>query len=107
MRDSDMTHGEVPKKWGDEQRKWHIEKTISYSDIISTLVMISAVLTMFVSADRRIEANKAQIAIVSRVQAENDRRQDDLRNRIETSLGDINKKMDWMIDQLVEKKRRD
>jgi hypothetical protein len=107
MRDSDMTPGEVPKKWGDEQRKWHIEKTISYSDIISTLVMISAVLTMFISADRRIEANKATIETLARVQIENDRRQDDLRNRIEVSLGDINKKMDWMIDRLVEKKTRD
>lgn|SRR5690554_724218 len=100
-----MTQGEVPKKWGDEQRRWHIEKTISYSDIISTFVMISAVLTMFVSADRRIEANKATIATLARVQIENDRRQDDLRNRIESSLGDINHKMDWMINQIVDKKR--
>lgn len=99
--------GEVPKKWGDEKRKWHIEKTISYSDIISTILMISAVLTMFVSADRRIEANKATIATLARVQVENDRRQDDLRNRIEASLGDINKKTDWIVDQMVEKKRRD
>ena len=101
------TPGEVPKKWGDEQRKWHIEKTISYSDIISTLAMIAAVLTMFISADRRIEENKANIAQLAEIQKANDRRQDDLRNRIENSLGDINKKMDWIIDQLVEKKRRD
>lgn len=98
----DVTHSR-----GQERRGFHIEKTVSYSDVIHMLATTMAIVSVLVITDRRIEQNASEIRKIAAVQMENDRRQDDLRTRIEYSLGDISKKMDWIVSQMVERKLRD
>lgn len=97
--------GEVPNRWGEERRGWHIEKTISYSDIVTSIAMMVTVAGMFIAVDRRIEKNASDIQRIVAVQAESSQRQDQLRERVESSLDNIESKVDRIIDRMIDSRQ--
>lgn len=81
-----------------QNEPWRVEKTISYSDIITTVAMLATVIGLFVSMDRRIEENAASLEALASLQKQNDRRQDDLRERLSSTLERVDKKLDRVIE---------
>lgn len=89
--------GEAPHKFGKERRGFHIEKSLSYSDLLHMLATASLFLSVMVATDRRIEANASEIRKLAAVQAENDRRQDELRSLFVQQLAEIKADVKWLV----------
>jgi len=86
---------------GDERRapeRWKISKEISIADLVSIVVAFCAMLAAWNNLDKRIDG----LERMSPVQSNTDRRQDEealrYQARIDTSLANINQKLDRLIE---------
>ena len=90
---------ENEKYEGDERRKWHIKKEVSLGDLIAFASTALAVVYAYTTLDKRI-ALLEKGAIVQMV---NDERQDTdslrYQQRIDTSLQEMNRKLDRLIER--------
>ena len=88
---------EVPVKWGQNQRKWHIDRTVSISHIISFIMMLAAVLTAFHRLERQVEANEQSIEYLQNAIIEIKARAEQQRREIKGDFRHINQKLDRII----------
>ncbi|MDO6747184.1 hypothetical protein [Gilvimarinus sp. 1_MG-2023] len=80
-----------------ERRGFHIERSLSYSDLLHMVATVVAIFSVLIVTDRRIEANASEIRKLAAVQAENDRRQDELRNLFVQQLSEIKADVKWLV----------
>ena len=73
---------QVPTQWGDEKRGWHIDKTISVSDIISIALIVIPALIWASTVESRF-------AVVGEKTANAERQRVEDRQTTETKLNDL------------------
>lgn len=88
---------EVPVKWGNEQRGWHIDRTISISHVISIVVIGFGMLQAFGKLERKTEFNQQEIKHLQAIVAEIKDRQEQQRKDFREDSVRINAKLDRLI----------
>jgi hypothetical protein len=100
-----MLKGEVPKEWGpDNRRGWHIDKTISVSDLISIVCVVVPAIWWAGTVESRFAVADEWRAAVSAQRAEDraatDRTLSDLQTQIRTMDSRMNDKLDRISDKV-------
>ena len=90
---------EVPTKWGKEQRGWHLDKTVSISHLLTTLLIVISAITWAMGVDKRISQTEITVKYLSGRQSESSQKVEDLRKEIKYHLRDISKKLDRLIEK--------
>lgn len=88
---------EVPVKWGQNQRRWHIDRTISISHIISFVMMLAAVFLAFYRMESQVEANTQTIRYLQESIIEIKARAEQQRREIKGDFVNIQQKLDRII----------
>lgn len=90
---------EQEKYEGDERRKWHIKKEISIDNLLAFIAAVFAVLAAYYAMDKRVSILENDLV----AQNEKDARQDSdamrYQQRIDTSLQEMNRKLDRLIER--------
>lgn len=100
-----MIKGEVPKGWGpDNRRGWHIDKTISVSDLISIVCIVVPAIWWAGTVESRFAVADEWRTTVSLQRAEDraatDRTLADLQTQIRTMDARMNDKLDRISDKV-------
>jgi large-conductance mechanosensitive channel len=82
-------------------KKWHFDKNVSISHIISTILIAVSVFAWAMDVNRRIDKNTTAVAFVSAQQSENKEKVERLRMEIKNDLRDINLKLDRLIQTQI------
>lgn len=90
---------EVPVKWGQNQRRWHIDRTISISHIISFVMMLGAVFVAFHRLERQVETNAQNIRHLQETIIEIKARAEQQRREIKGDFVNIQQKLDRIITE--------
>lgn len=90
---------EVPVKWGQNQRRWHIDRTISISHIISFVMMLAAVFVAFYRMENQVEINSQNIRYLQESIIEIKARAEQQRREIKGDFLNIQQKLDRIITQ--------
>ena len=89
---------------GDRER-WHLEKTISISHIITTIGLIAAALSAYYSLSGRVVIVEERILSLLENQARIDQAQDEnlqnFRGQMRDSTIEINNKLDLVLQELL------
>lgn len=89
---------------GDRER-WHLEKTISISHIITTIGLIAAALSAYYSLSGRVVIVEERILSLLENQARIDQAQDEnlqnFRGQMRDSTMEINNKLDLVLQELL------
>jgi len=88
---------EVPVKWGQNQRRWHIDRTISISHIISFVMMLGAVFVAFYRMENQVEINSQNIRYLQESIIEIKARAEQQRREIKGDFLNIQQKLDRII----------
>jgi len=88
---------EVPVKWGQNQRRWHIDRTISISHIISFVMMLAAVFVAFYRMENQVEINSQNIRYLQESIIEIKARAEQQRREIKSDFVNIQQKLDRII----------
>ena len=88
---------EVPVKWGQNQRRWHIDRTISISHIISFVMMLAAVFVAFYRMENQVEINSQNIRYLQESIIEIKARAEQQRREIKGDFLNIQQKLDRII----------
>lgn len=88
---------EVPVKWGQNQRRWHIDRTISISHIISFVMMLAAVFVAFYRMENQVEINSQNIRYLQESITEIKARAEQQRREIKSDFVNIQQKLDRII----------
>ncbi|WP_245921263.1 hypothetical protein [Bowmanella denitrificans] len=90
---------EVPQKWGQERRGWHLDKTISVGHLLSTVIIAIPVFTWVATVDKRIEQNALAISYLVKEVNETKQRSEALRIELKGDLAVISGKLDRLIER--------
>jgi len=90
----------VPHSWGDERRGWHMDKTVSVSHIISTLLLAVSAFWWASSVDRRVDSNLQEIDHLTEMWVRERAEREASRREFKADLRDIGSKLDKMNDRL-------
>lgn len=89
---------------GDRER-WHLEKTISISHIMTTIGLIAAALSAYYSLGSRVTLTEDRLMILLENQARVDDAQDEslehFRAQMRDSTIEINNKLDMVLQELL------
>tara|TARA_R110002124_G_scaffold46629_11_gene139721 strand:+ start:550 stop:849 length:300 start_codon:yes stop_codon:yes gene_type:complete len=95
----DQVKAEVPTQWGNEKRGWHLDKTVSISHLLTTLLIVISAITWAMGVDKRISQTEITVKYLSGRQSESSQKVEDLRKEIKYDLRDISKKLDRLIEK--------
>jgi hypothetical protein len=88
-----------------ESSRWHLEKTISISHIITTIGIIAAALSAYYSLGNRVTVIEERILSLLENQSRIDNAQDaslsQFREQMRDSTVEINSKLDLVIQELL------
>lgn len=84
-------------KWGQNQRRWHIDRTISISHIISFVMMLGAVFVAFYRMENQVEINSQNIRYLQESIIEIKARAEQQRREIKGDFLNIQQKLDRII----------
>lgn len=88
-----------------ERNRWHLEKTISISHIITTMGIIAAALSAYYSLGNRVTVIEERILSLLENQSRIDNAQDaslsQFRDQMRDSTVEINSKLDLVIQELL------
>lgn len=90
----------VPHSWGDERRGWHMDKTVSVSHIISTLLLAVSAFWWASSVDRRVDSNLQEIEHLTALWVREREEREASRREFKADLRDIGSKLDKMNERL-------
>lgn len=88
-----------------DRERWHLEKTISISHIITTIGLIAAALSAYYSLSGRVVIVEERILSLLENQARIDQAQDEnlqnFRGQMRDSTIEINNKLDLVLQELL------
>lgn len=100
-------HAEVPTAWGNERRGWHIDKTISVSDLISialivipALIWASTVETRFTGLET-VSANFDRQLVAEKLLRDQQRTED--RQQAASTMSDLQQQIRSMDNRVTDR----
>lgn len=94
---------EVPKAWGAERRGWHIDKTISVSDLISIIVLAVPMLVWASNVESRFALAMEKISNMERLRAEDRQSTETKLNDLQSQLRAMDARVNDRLDKIADK----
>lgn len=86
--------------------EWHLDKSVSVGHLLTTVMLVAAAVGAFYSLSERMSVVENKIVTLLENQIRIDARQDhDLdifRDQMRASVGEVNNKLDLLIDRMIE-----
>lgn len=99
-----MVKGEVPKEWGPEERRgWHIDKTLSISDLIIMAGMLITGLGAYYTLKQDGAVQAAQIQNIQAQRAEDRQTVEAKLTDLQTQLRTMDTRWTDRLDKIAEK----
>lgn len=96
-----------PKTRDENRRKWHVDKSINLSSLVSIVFLAVAIVTSVTKLDTRITILEAQAASSAATQRERDGKQDESIAAVREDLKEINRKLDRLIERAYTRKDKE
>jgi hypothetical protein len=80
-------------------RDWHLDKTVSISHIISTILIVISILAWAQGVEKRVEQNAQGVKFISERLDAQDKRIDEMRSELRDDLKQVNNKLDRLIER--------
>lgn len=89
---------EVPIQWGQNKRRWHLDRTVSISHVISFMVVAAGILSGYQALQHRAEDNMKRIAGLEQTLSEQQAMLEKRRLESKSDINRINDKLDRIIE---------
>lgn len=98
-----MIVGEAPREWGPERRGWHIDKTISVSDLISMVLIVVPAIWWAGTVESRFAIVTEWRSSASAQRAEDRAATDRALNDLQSQLRTMDARMADRLDKIADK----